>query len=88
MKSKKQTTISKSLAEAEYTCFACTMSELVWVLGMLKGVDANVQLAVQVYSDSKAAIQIAANPFYHERTKYIEININQSELPSYSRTTC
>jgi len=73
-KAKKQTTVSKSSAEAEYKNLASTVSELVWLLGLLKEVRAEVQLLVQVYSDSKAAIQIAANPVYHERTKHIEID--------------
>ncbi|WMV34634.1 hypothetical protein MTR67_028019 [Solanum verrucosum] len=41
---------------------------------MLKEVGIEVQLPIQVYSDSKAAIQIAANPVYHQRTKHIEID--------------
>jgi len=73
-KAKKQTTVSKSSAEAEYRSLASTVSELVWLLGMLKEVGVEVQLPIQVYSDSKAAIQIAANPVYHERTKHIEID--------------
>jgi len=73
-KAKKQTTVSKSSAEAEYRSLASAVSELVWLLGMLKEVGADIKLPVQVYSDSKAAIQIAANPVYHERTKHIEID--------------
>lgn len=38
------------------------MSELVWLLRILKEVDAEVQLPVQVYSDNKVVIQIAVNP--------------------------
>ncbi|KAL3352209.1 hypothetical protein AABB24_020328 [Solanum stoloniferum] len=73
-KEKKQTTMSKSSAKAEYRILAFTVSKLVWLLGMLKEVGAEVQLSVQVYSDSKVAIQIAANRVYHERTKHIEID--------------
>ena len=73
-KAKKQTTVSRSSAEAEYRSLASTVSELVWLLGLLKEVGTKVQVPVQVYSDSKAAIQIAANPVYHERTKHIEID--------------
>ncbi|KAL3379683.1 hypothetical protein AABB24_000409 [Solanum stoloniferum] len=73
-KAKKQTTVSRSSAEAEYRNLASTVSELVWLLGMLKEVGVEVQLQVHICGDSKAAIQIAANPVYLERTKHIEID--------------
>ncbi|XP_059310569.1 uncharacterized mitochondrial protein AtMg00810-like [Lycium ferocissimum] len=62
-KAKKQTTVSRSSAEAEYRSLASTISELVWLLGIPSEVNAKVELPVQNYSDSKTAIQIAANPF-------------------------
>lgn len=41
---------------------------------MIKELGVDVTLPVKVYNDSKAALQIAANPFYHERTKHIDID--------------
>ncbi|XP_070057838.1 uncharacterized protein [Nicotiana tomentosiformis] len=70
----------KHLSELKYfqgIKFARTMSsavaELTWLLGMLKEIGFKFELPVTIYSDSKDAIQIAANPVFHERTKYIEI---------------
>ena len=54
--------MSRSSAEAEYRSLASTVSELVWLLGLLKEVGTKIQVPVQIYSDSKAVIQIAANP--------------------------
>lgn len=73
-KFKKQTTVSRSSAEAEYRSLATTVAELIWLYGLLTKVDTKPQLPINIYSDSKAAIQIAANPVYHERTKHIEID--------------
>ena len=73
-KSKKQTTISKSSVEAEYRSMAARVSELIWIIGLMKELGVNLKLPIDIYSDSKAAIQIAVNLVYHEKTKYIEID--------------
>lgn len=73
-KAKKQTTVLRSSAEAEYRSLATTVAELVWLIGMLKDLDFELQLPVTIYSDSKSAIQLASNPVYHERAKHLEIH--------------
>lgn len=73
-KSKKQATISRSSAEAQYRSLAGLTTEVVWVNNLAKELGIKIEGPVSVYCDSKAAIQIAANPAFHERTKYIEID--------------
>ncbi|XP_019266375.1 PREDICTED: uncharacterized protein LOC109243831 [Nicotiana attenuata] len=63
-KSKKQNTISRSSAEAEYMSLASIVAEIVWLIGLFN----------PLYCDSKSAMQIAANPVFHERTKHIDID--------------
>lgn len=53
---------------------ANVVSELVWIDALLKELGNEVEQPALVYSDSKAALQIAANPVFHERTKHIEID--------------
>ncbi|XP_060171025.1 uncharacterized mitochondrial protein AtMg00810-like [Lycium barbarum] len=62
-KAKKQTTVSRSSAEAEYRSLANTVTELVWILGLLKEIGREVATPVKIYSDSKAALQIVAIQF-------------------------
>lgn len=73
-KSKKQVTISRSSAEAEYRSLASAVAEIVWLVGLFSELDWPIQLPVPVYCDSKAAMQIAANPVFHECTKHIDID--------------
>ncbi|KAK8293837.1 hypothetical protein V6Z12_D06G215600 [Gossypium hirsutum] len=73
-KSKKQTTVSRSSAEAEYRSMAVAVAEVVWLNGLLREVSPSQFDKALIFSDSKVALQIAANLVFHERTKHIEIN--------------
>ncbi|XP_070032694.1 uncharacterized mitochondrial protein AtMg00810-like [Nicotiana tomentosiformis] len=75
-KLKKQCTISRSSAEFEYKSIALIVAELVWILGLFKDIGVEVGYPVNIYTDSKAAIQIAANLVFHELTKYIKIELH------------
>ncbi|XP_074377072.1 uncharacterized protein LOC141718593 [Apium graveolens] len=59
-KSKQQHTVSLSSAEAEYRSLRRLTTELAWLSRLLYELD--------------AAIYIAKNPVYHERTKHIELD--------------
>ena len=66
--------VSRSSAEAEYRSMANVVSEVVWLTTLLKELGSEIMTPVIVQSDSKAALQIAANPVFHERTKHFEID--------------
>lgn len=71
-KSKKQSVVSRSSAEAEYRAMATTVSEILWVRWLLEEFKMPQMGPTPLFCDNQAARDIANNPVFHERTKHVE----------------
>ncbi|KAL5722299.1 hypothetical protein ACHQM5_005837 [Ranunculus cassubicifolius] len=73
-KTKKQHTVSRSSAEAEYRSMAAITCELKCLKGLLLSLGVEHPRAIPLYCDSQSALYLAQNPVFHERTKHIEVD--------------
>ncbi|CAM8896551.1 unnamed protein product [Rhodiola kirilowii] len=73
-RTRKQATVSRSLAESEYRAMAKTCCELVWIAAVLQDLHIAVSAPIALYCDNQSATHIAKNPNFHERTKHIELD--------------
>ena len=48
--------------------------ELIWIKHLLTEIDFPPECPIRLYGDNKAAIHIAENDVFHERTKHIEVD--------------
>ena len=93
-KSKKQKVVSCSSAEAEYRAMLKLTNELVWIKGILKHIEIEQVAPMTMHCDNQAAIHIASNSVFHERTKHIEVDCHKVRqmivlgviLPCYTRS--
>ncbi|CAN1170240.1 Retrovirus-related Pol polyprotein from transposon TNT 1-94 [Linum perenne] len=73
-RSKKQSVVARSSAEAEFRALALGVCEVTWISRILKELRLSISKPIRIYSDSKAAVAIAHNPVLHDRTKHVEVD--------------
>jgi hypothetical protein len=90
----KKHVVARSSAEAEYRAMASATCELIWLKGLLLDLGFCSSTPMTLFCDNQAAMHIAANPVFHERTKHIEVDCHfirqqvQSQIikPCYTRS--
>ncbi|KAK4390758.1 Retrovirus-related Pol polyprotein from transposon RE2 [Sesamum angolense] len=87
-RSKKQTTVARSSVEAEYRAMAHTTSEILWLKNLRKELGFMYDDPVPMHCDNQAAIHIASNPIFHERTKHIEVDCHFVREAVMSQEIC
>ncbi|RVW82434.1 Retrovirus-related Pol polyprotein from transposon RE1 [Vitis vinifera] len=73
-RSKKQSVVARSSAEAEYRALAQGICEGIWIKRVLSELGQTSSSPILMMCDNQAAISIAKNPVHHDRTKHIEID--------------
>ncbi|GKB93418.1 ribonuclease H-like domain-containing protein [Tanacetum coccineum] len=74
--SKRQPTLSRSSAEAEYRGVANAVAETCWLRNLLRELHTPLSFAALVYCDNASAVYLSCNPVQHQRMKHIKIDIH------------
>ncbi|GKA74166.1 ribonuclease H-like domain-containing protein [Tanacetum coccineum] len=72
---KRQHTLSRSSAEAEYRGVANVVAETAWLRNLLRELHSPLSTATLVYCDNVSVVCMSANLVQHQRTKHIENDI-------------
>ena len=72
--SKRQATVAKSTAEAEYVALSYATQEAVWLRQLLNDVGFGTNSSTIIFEDNNGAIDLSRNAKYHNRTKHIDIS--------------
>ena len=74
--SKRQPTVSRSSAEAEYRAVANAAAECCWLRNLLRELHVHIDKATVIYYDNVSAVYLSENPVHHRRTKHVELDIH------------
>lgn len=74
--SKRQNTVSRSSAKAEYRAVANAVAEATWLRQLLTELHAPLPKTTLVYCDNNSSVYMSSNPVQHQRTKHVEIDIH------------
>ncbi|GKE28328.1 ribonuclease H-like domain-containing protein, partial [Tanacetum coccineum] len=73
---KRQVTLSRSSAEAEYRGVANVVAETAWIRNLLLELHIPLFTVTLVYCDNVSAVYLSTNHVQHQCTKHIEIDIH------------
>ncbi|GJU15745.1 ribonuclease H-like domain-containing protein [Tanacetum coccineum] len=68
--------VTRSRAEAEYRSMAAATCEIMWIVKVMKDLNVGNLLPAELHCDNKSAMQIAANPVMHEKTKHFDLDVH------------
>ena len=71
--SKKQGMVTLSTCEAEYVAASACTNHAIWLRYLLEDLRMPQDEPTEIRVDSKAAIDLAKNPVYHEKSKHIDM---------------
>jgi hypothetical protein len=74
--SKRQHTVSRSSAEAEYRAVANAVAEATWICQLFHELHRPSPPATVVFCDNVSIVYMSMNPVQHQRTKHIEIDLH------------
>jgi hypothetical protein len=72
-RSKKQSCVAISTAEAEYIALASAAQEAVWMQQLIGDLEQKSEKPMLIYEDNQSAICMTKNPQFHGRAKHISI---------------
>nr|CAN61640.1 hypothetical protein VITISV_021909 [Vitis vinifera] len=72
--SKKQSTVSRSSAEAEYRSLAVATADIAWIIQLLRDLHVTLSVPPKILCDNQSAIFMAVNPVTRPRSKHIAID--------------
>ncbi len=75
-RSRKQTCVALSTAEAEYVSLSAACQEAIWLNGLTGELSGTDMPPITLREDNQSAICMAKNPQFHGRTKHVDIKFH------------
>jgi hypothetical protein len=72
--SRKQSTVSRSIAESEYKAIADATAKLIWIQVLLRELGIQQDCPPTLWCDNLRATYLSVNPIFHRRSKHIEVD--------------
>ena len=73
--SRKQAVVSRCTSEAEFRSVADSVSDVLWLLAVLKEMHITIIGTPTIWCDNSGTVAMAANPVLHSKSKHFELDL-------------